>query len=944
MHIDIHDKDALITAAHAADRPVAFLVGSPLSYDAGGGVPGIAPMLDLVREEIKAKVPVALPRFEDKLAGLNGSDAYQSAMRWLQGNLTQDAVNRVIAAAVRQARKSGASEDFDHDGVHKDWHLPQGTRQLAQLVTSKSERFPGPILTTNFDPLLWLSIEAQGGRANTRVIDSDGNVGRAVEGRPGVMEVVHLHGYWRDSDTLHTPTQLTAPRPRLKASLQSLLRQRTLIVVAYAGWDDVFTRALTELLNDDQAQVNVLWCFYESNPTLIEANYKRLLEHVAPAITRGRFLAYGGIDCHSIFAEIAGDSATSDSAMAESASMPLAGWTQVDTAYLAGLQPLRDPEILRYFDGAVPTWRHAISEAIPRRREVTEIVKRFTEAQRANDACSLQLVRAAGGEGKTTLLLQTAADLARAGNWSVLWRPTPGLGLPPQQVTDLDESRQWLIVADDAENLVPDLDECTRRLNEAGRANIHFLLAARATEWLNAPGDTTAWRTRIKVQEAIVPHGLSHGDAKAIIRAWERFGDAGLKQLTRIKSRDRADLLVNKTRSEAGNGEEDSFFGALLDVRFSEAGLLAHVAQLLGPLRAMSIDHSTDTLLDALIYVAACHGVGIPGIDQRVLADLVGVPRDWLYSKVVNRLGEESFAIRSAGHVFTRHRKVAEAILVEAERTLGLDVAEIWKRLVKQTVLTSRNGGVSYETHAKIIHAGPRLKSALPKQMSEMRRNTIAIETAITSSSALPERLDCVVDLGNTYRLAGDPPNAMQVFRDQLAEAPRKEDYKSAIRGYWYEWSVCEGENGSGREPVVANAWLGGISLSDYLNPSPLTDERIKLSCAGLGVAFGKLAVKRPDCPYAKGRRAVAHIGRLSHPDATAMGYFDRYDREADAMATPHPKDLAEAIGWLAAATRQAGTELKDTYLRNLATPESVTFQNLGSVLKSTGTAYEGKP
>lgn len=482
---------------------------------------------------------------------------------------------------------------------------------------------------------------------------------------------------------------------------------------------------------------------------------------------------------------------------------------------------------------------------------------------------------------------------------------------------------------------MPDLDECTRRLHETGRANIHFLLAARASEWLNAPGDTTAWRTRIKVQDAIVPHGISHGDAKAIIRAWERFGEAGLKQLTGRKTKDAAAMLVNKTRSEAGDGEEDSFFGALLDVRFSEAGLLAHVAQLLAPLRTMPIDHSTSTLLDALLYVAACHGAGIPGIDERVLADLIGVPRDWLYSQVVNRLGEESFAIRSAGHVFTRHRKVAEAILVEAERTLGLDVAEIWERLVKQTVLTSRNGGVSYETHAKIVHIGPRLQSALPKQLSETRRSTIAIAAAKAAVDFKTEWLGCIVDLGKTYRIVNDPPRAIQVFRDHLGEAPGKVDYERVIRGYWYEWSVCEGENVSGRELALADAWLGGLSLSDHLNPAPLTHEQIKRSCAGLGIAFGKLAVNRPNCPYAKGRRAVSHIGRLGGQDAHA-NYFDRYDREADAMATPHPKDLAEAIGWLVAATNQAGTELKDTFLRDLATPDSITFQHLGSVLKST--------
>ena len=32
-----------------------------------------------------------------------------------------------------------------------------------------------------------------------------------------------------------------------------------LVVIAYGGWDDIFTNSLAEILHDDQAEVEVLW-------------------------------------------------------------------------------------------------------------------------------------------------------------------------------------------------------------------------------------------------------------------------------------------------------------------------------------------------------------------------------------------------------------------------------------------------------------------------------------------------------------------------------------------------------------------------------------------------------------------------------------------------------------------------------------------------------------
>ena len=832
---------------------------------------------------------------------------------------------------------------FDDDGGADDWHIPAGVRHLALLVCADRGRFPGPILTTNFDPLLSLAIEMAGGRSRLRVVQSDGSLAHDVK-MLGVIDVVHLHGYWRNSDTLHTPTQLTAPRPRLKSSLQQLLKQRTVLVAAYGGWDDVFARALAEVAADDDSQVNVLWCFRETHVEDVERKYKPLLERVAPAVIRGRFLCYGGIDCHSIFAEIAGTSLSATVATTAPTS-PLAGWELIDSAYLADLQPLRSDEIIRYFDGATPTWRHAVSDAIPRRQAASEVTERLATLQRANDDRSLQLIRAAGGEGKTTLLLQAASDAVLTGGATVLWRPSSRVGLPPEHVAHLDADKQWLIVADEAENLVDDLSESAEILHRLGRSNVHFLVAARDADWRTKYGDRPPWDTWLKAwvkpNRAIVLRGINGDEAKAVVEAWTKCGAAGLRELAKLSNvSERVDALVSEIKNAVQEQEvqmrrrkpiDGSFFGGLLAVRFGQDGLQAHVRSFLNPLKEEIIEgsNSNSSLFDALMYVAACHAVGISGLDENVLADLLSVPRDWVQSRVVRLLGEEALAVQSAGHVFTRHSKVAAAILVEADEALGTDVGEIWSAVVHQTVQTGKDIRMDRRWFSTIIHAGPHLQHNLPKQMSEERRKEIAIAAAKALVKADPDRLSRIDSLNKTYRNAGNFADAVKVFRDNFASAPSKVDYAEVIRANTYEWGVSEGSLGDEPSHRAAGAWLQGLSLSDQLKPAPITDHQAKVSFAGLGVAFGKLAQPGPDCPFAHALRAAAYLGRLIPNDPKGAIYYDRYDRQADKLHTPKPKSIAEAIAWLAAGVVQAGHDLQDTLLSSLSDTTNVSFRDL---------------
>lgn len=934
MNIDLHDRAALIDAITVgADKPVAFLVGSPLSWDAGGGVPGVDAMLDIAKELVRTKLPNRVFDFETAIKVAAGADAYQAAMKWIHGSLLQKGVNEVIRTAVLKTRLPGTRTDIQGDGEPVEWYLPKGAKNLAELLVRGGERFPGPILTTNFDPLLSLSIRATGGHRRLRVIDTDGNLPYDVEADPGEIDVIHLHGYWQGANTLHTPAQLTSARPKLTASLRRLLQQRTLVVVAYSGWDDVFTRALVDVLQDAEAQVAVLWCFRESDSEIVQAKYGALLGKAQAAITSGALHLYGGIDCHSIFGEISQAlNAAVVSPTAQVLASPMPGWEFVTSDFLGGLPELDSAEAVRYFDGASPSWRHAASNAIPHRHVLSKITTGWADLP--EDQCSLQLIRAAGGEGKSTLLMQAAVAAINQNDCGVLFRPSPQAGLSPDVVTALDKTKQWLIVIDDADNVVESIYQCLSALHRARHANVDFLLAARDTDWHGARGDNRPWGQLCTRLPDIVLRGIEDDvDARAIVNAWAAFGDEGLRGLGNYGSpEEMAAALRRSVYASPSDRNDGSLLGGLLDVRFSPQALRDHVRELLTRLGGQTIKRSPHTLQDALVYVAACHSAGISGINANVLADLLKVPREWLNSLVIRPLGDEAAGAVSGSHIFTRHRKVADAVLAEAELNLGIDLGEVWGAIVKQTFKTGLTVQIGH-TYGRILHVGPWLEKSLPKAISQDRRLSIAIASAQAAIAAQPNRLDHLADLGKTLRVGGKAGDAADVLLQGSVGAADRDDYQENIRGYWYEWSVCEGESGRDAKCALSNAWLGALSISDILNPAPIALEQLAFSFSGLGLAFGKLAELRSDCPFSLGRRAVSWLGRKITSDPIKLNFFDRHSREADKIATPNPQDLAEALEWFQRGAIAAGRELTDPRLIGLVDPSTVSFAHLRTLL-----------
>ena len=321
MEHDFYSSDDLIDrlchAANTEGAPIVFLVGSALcvpDQPGGHGVPGVAGMIDLIRDEFANSNSAA--EFENALSS-GGPNTYQNAFRFLHARKGQDAANHIVRAAVWSAldinnwpselSPSLSARDADKaactilERSASAWYLPAAASDFGQLLVDCFDSFGRTVLTTNFDPLIAVSISRHGGRNYRTVLHSDGTVGQTTaEG----THIVHLHGYWHGADTLHTRQQLTLQRSQLSQSLTHILEGSTLVVVGYGGWDDVVTSALVQIVSDPQSNTEILWAFHDRNRGNIGNSKGSLLDALEPGIVRGRVYLFAGIDCSVLFSAV----------------------------------------------------------------------------------------------------------------------------------------------------------------------------------------------------------------------------------------------------------------------------------------------------------------------------------------------------------------------------------------------------------------------------------------------------------------------------------------------------------------------------------------------------------------------------------------------------------------------------------------------------------------
>jgi hypothetical protein len=292
--------DALLDRI-ASDKPVVFVIGSAVVASHGGipGVPTAEEMVALARDTLTAapwrRRKRLLEGFDAALA--DAPHRYAAAFRYLIDRRGPDAANAVVQAAVEQAR---AAPIGDIERAHLEtssWHLPAAVRALGAYIAGDRPH-PVTVVTTNFDPLIEVAIRRAGGRCSTQVLPVDGDL--QPNGSDGVP-VIHLHGWWHGSQTLHTAQQLAEHRPHLHQSLQRLFRGALVVVLGYGGGDDVIVRALRDTAADAQARCDVLWAV----PSTDAGPHATLLD--AFATERARLVL--NVDVHRLLPQLAQEGA-----------------------------------------------------------------------------------------------------------------------------------------------------------------------------------------------------------------------------------------------------------------------------------------------------------------------------------------------------------------------------------------------------------------------------------------------------------------------------------------------------------------------------------------------------------------------------------------------------------------------------------------------------------
>ena len=185
--------DRLGNASKSRGKDVVFLVGSAVTLpdQAGGhGVPGVSDIVELIRKQFSSTD--AICEFEDAIS-INSENKYQDAFEFLHGRRGQDAANAIIREAVLHAInhdnwpsslpiKKATPYDINpdmckalEDEVHA-WRLPKAVDLLGKLLAKYSDTFGHAILTTNFDPLIEVSIRKHGGSRYRTVLPDDGSL------------------------------------------------------------------------------------------------------------------------------------------------------------------------------------------------------------------------------------------------------------------------------------------------------------------------------------------------------------------------------------------------------------------------------------------------------------------------------------------------------------------------------------------------------------------------------------------------------------------------------------------------------------------------------------------------------------------------------------------------------------------------------------------------
>jgi len=337
------------------------------------------------------------------------------------------------------------------------------------------------------------------------------------------------------------------------------------------------------------------------------------------------------------------------------------GWELMDRTALAAIRahPPSIETMVQFFDGMLPMWRSALARGVEPRAVAGRLASRLRSVHAEATKPEVVLLAAAGGEGKSTALLQAAADLVEDGkqNWTCLHRRAANAELPEDTFSKLPSSPEhaWVVVIDDADNIGPAILAAVKRV--AARTDVHLLLAARDADWQIKRLVPGMWHPDADFHTEHLT-GLSEGDAERIVSGWAAWGDNAMGKLKGRSRKEATQALLGHAREFATRRENGELLGALLVTRQGE-DMRAHVRTLVNSLeRGPAIKKFS--LRDIYAMVAAMHAENQLYLTRSMLAYAVGCDVDELERVALVPLRREAMLDAGDTYVLTRHRRIAE--------------------------------------------------------------------------------------------------------------------------------------------------------------------------------------------------------------------------------------------------------------------------------------------
>jgi hypothetical protein len=557
------------------------------------------------------------------------------------------------------------------------------------------------------------------------------------------------------------------------------------------------------------------------------------------------------------------------------------GWEIIDRDALAKIRANPPPlnAMVQFFDGILPTWRLALARGVQPRAVAERLANRFRAIHAGAAKPQVVLLAGAGGEGKSTAVLHTAAALVEDTQqaWTCLHRQAANAELPEDAFAKLPTrpDHTWLVVIDDADNIGPAILAAVKKI--AARTDVHLLLAARDAEWQLKRLVPGMWQP-IADFHTVSLVGLDQEDARRIVAGWVAWGDRAMGRLRGRSEGDAIAALLGHARDFAARKEDGELLGALLVTRQGD-DMRAHVRTLVNGLGRSPVIKAY-SLRDVYAMVAAMHAENQLYLSRSVLAFVAGSNINELDRKALDPLRREAMLDAGEHYVLTRHRRIAEAACT-VMREDSYDVDSWYPRLAGAA---QRDFTKNFTRDPDIAHWVTDLAEHFVSKGD--RGWGIASEVAKAVWNAQPNNAFLLTTYSSVLRRTRRAGEAMSVLKAS-GECLRND--RAAI----YEWSAVAdvvGDHG-------LSAWLGGRSIAD--GGTPISSRQCAYSLTGLGAAFRKLFTRVGKRGIVVAQAACAQLGRrLQDLEATDRAYFEQHaaDGRHNGIADLSPEQAIDAI------------------------------------------------